>query len=65
MNEPTGIPSTPAPAPEAPKKNNTPIIIAAVVIVLCCCCAVVAGAGWYLWNNGDALLGTGWIANLL
>jgi hypothetical protein len=45
--------------PEAPKKNNTTIIIVAVVavVLLCCCCLTVAGGVW-LWNNGDALLGT-------
>ena len=50
--------SAPSPMPEAPKKNNTWLIVAIVVIVLCCCCAAAAGA-YYLYQNGDQLLGTG------
>ena len=46
------------PAPEEPKKNNTPLIIGIVVVVLlCCCCLGIAGI--YLYQNGDALFGTG------
>jgi len=44
------------PSEEQPKKNNTPMIIGIVVVVLLCCCCVVGFGGWYLWNNGDALL---------
>jgi hypothetical protein len=51
MNETFGTPVL-----ETPKKNNTVLIVVIVVVVLCCCCAVFGGAGWYLWNNGDALL---------
>jgi hypothetical protein len=52
MNE---MPVTPT--EEQPKKNNTPIIIAVVVVVLLCCCCVAIGGGFWLWNNGDALMG--------
>ena len=47
-------PDTYAPPP-APKKNNTVliIVIVAAVLLLCCCCVA---AGWFLWNNGDAIL---------
>ncbi len=45
-------------SPEAPKKNNTPMIIGIVVAVLLCGCCVVGFGGWWLWNNGDALLGS-------
>lgn len=44
---------------EPPKKNNTVMIvlIVALVLILCCCMvAVIAGFFW-LWNNGDQLLG--------
>jgi hypothetical protein len=48
------LPVTPT---EEPKKSNQGVIIAVVVVVLLCCCCVSAIGGWYLWNNGDALLG--------
>jgi hypothetical protein len=32
--------------------------------VLCCCCATIAGV-WWLWNNGDQLLGTSLLMPLL
>lgn len=42
---------------EPPKKsNNTMIIIVVVVVLLCCCCVVLAGATYWLWMNGDALI---------
>jgi flagellar basal body-associated protein FliL len=42
---------------DAPKKSSkTWLIILIVVLVLCCCCAVVGGLGYYLYNNGDALM---------
>jgi hypothetical protein len=51
-------------SPEAPKKNNTAIIIGVVVVVLlCCCCLAGIPLGKYLWDNGDAIFGTG--ANIL
>lgn len=47
-------------SPEAPKKNNTMIIIVVVVVVLlCCCCLAAIPLGKYLWDNGDAIFGTG------
>jgi hypothetical protein len=48
------IPVTPT---EGPKKSNQGLIIALVVVVVLCCCCVGAIGGWYLWNNGDTLLG--------
>ncbi|MCC7116927.1 MAG: hypothetical protein IT310_00260 [Anaerolineales bacterium] len=42
---------------DEPKKNNQTIIIAVVVVVLLCCCCAGAIGGWYLWENGDAMLG--------
>lgn len=45
------------PLPEEPKKNNTTIIIAVVVVVLLCCCCIAVIGGYWLWNNGDKLLG--------
>jgi len=59
MNEVNEIPAS----PEAPKKNNTPLIIGVVVVVLLCCCCVVGIGGWWLWNNGDKLVGSA--ANLI
>jgi hypothetical protein len=44
--------------PEPPKSNNRVwIIVLIVVVVLCLCCILVGAAGWWLWNNGDRLLG--------
>ncbi len=49
-------PDLPPPV-DAPKKSSkTWLIILIVVLVLCCCCAVVGGLGYYLYNNGDALM---------
>lgn len=48
---------TPEPIAEPKKNNKTLIIIAVVAVVLCCCCLVAAGAAYWLWNNGDSLLG--------
>ncbi len=42
---------------DEPKKSNQGVIIAVVVVVLLCGCCVCAIGGWYLWNNGDAMLG--------
>ena len=42
---------------DTPKKSNQGVIIAVVVVVLLCCCCVGAIGGWYLWQNGDSLLG--------
>lgn len=51
--------------PAEPKKNRTGIIIAVVVVLLCCCCVVGAASSYWLWNNGDSLLGTGSLINSL
>jgi len=56
---------TPQPMPEEPKKSRTGIIIAIVLVVLCCCCLIGGGLGYYLWVNGDRMLGTGAILPLL
>jgi hypothetical protein len=53
MNEMPGIPQV-----EEPKKNNTALIIGVVVAVLLCCCCVGVFGGIWLWNNGDALIGS-------
>jgi len=57
--------SMPEPMPVEPKKNRTGIIIAVVVIVLCCCCLIGAGLSYWLWQNGDNLIGTGALLNSL
>jgi hypothetical protein len=54
------------PESEPKKKSNTTMIIAVVVVVvLCCCCLVGGGLGYYLYNNGDELFGTGALLPLL
>jgi hypothetical protein len=55
----------PEPLPDEPKKNRTGMIVAIVVIVLCCCCLVGGGLGYWLWQNGDKMLGTGALINAL
>jgi hypothetical protein len=58
METPTpGIESQPQVA--EPKSNRTIIIVVVVLVVLCCCCIIGSGLGYWLWNNGDDLLGTG------
>jgi hypothetical protein len=57
----TATPIPPAAEPAQPKKSRTWLIILIVVLVLCCLCAAVIGGGAWLWNNGDRLLGTGWL----
>ena len=42
----------------APKKSNTGLIIAIVVFLLLCCCCVSGICGWWLYTNGDSLIGT-------
>lgn len=59
MNEMNEMPAS----PEAPKKSNTGLIIGIVVVVLLCCCCFTGIGLWWLWNNGDALLGSA--ANLV
>ena len=53
------------PMPVEPKKNRTPIIIAVVLVVLCCCCLIGGLGTYWLYQNGDSLLGTGAIQNVL
>ena len=47
---------------EAPTNNNRQrtiiIVVVIVLILLCCCCPAVAGGLYWLWNNGDRLVGT-------
>lgn len=55
----------PQPLPEEPKKSRTGIIIAVILVVLCCCCLIGSVAGYWLWNNGDQLMGAGAILRTL
>jgi hypothetical protein len=57
--------SMPEPMPVEPKKNRTGIIIAVIVIILCCCCLIGGGLGYWLWVNGDNLIGTNTTGALL
>jgi hypothetical protein len=59
MNQDYGTPIPPLEEfPQQPKKKNTWLIIVIVVlVVLCCCCAVLGGAGYWLYYNGDEMLG--------
>jgi flagellar basal body-associated protein FliL len=43
--------------PEEGKSSKIWLIVVIVLIVLCCLCLIAAGAAWWLWNNGDRLLG--------
>ena len=47
------MPVTPG---EEPKKSKQGLIIGIAAAVLLCCCCFAAISGWWLWNNGDALL---------
>jgi len=38
--------------------QRTIIIVVVVVILLCCCCAITAAGAYWLWQNGDRLVGT-------
>ncbi len=54
----TTYPESPAPLPpEQPKTNRTMIIVVVVLVLLCCCCVCGSLGAYWLWNNGDALLG--------
>ena len=61
MDQDLGTPIPPLEEPYSPpekKKNLTIIILVVVLVLLCCCCAIIGLAGGYwLWNNGDNLLG--------
>jgi|GEM_PF-2809355 len=48
-----------------PKKNNTVLIAAIVIVLLLCCCCILGICGWWLWNNGDALMDMSLLARLL
>ncbi len=50
---------TPQPPAPANKSNRTVIIVVVVLLVLCCCCVIFGGLGYWLWNNGDEMFGTG------
>jgi hypothetical protein len=50
-----GAPGYAAPPPAKGGGNKTVIIVVVVLLVLCCCCAL-AGAGIYLYQNGDELM---------
>lgn len=39
------------------RQRNIIIAVVVVVILLCCCCIAAAG-GYWLYQNGDSLLGT-------
>jgi flagellar basal body-associated protein FliL len=54
MTEPMG---TPLGEPTGQKKSRTWLIVLIVVLVVCCLCVVVVGGGYWLWNNGDRILG--------
>lgn len=57
---------TPQPPVAEPKNNSRTIIIVVVVLlVLCCCCVIFSGLGYWLWNNGDQMFGTGALLNKL
>jgi flagellar basal body-associated protein FliL len=43
--------------PEESKSSKTWLIVVIVLVVLCCLCLVAGGAVWWLWTNGDRLLG--------
>lgn len=39
------------------QQRNILIAVAVSIVLLCCCCLGAVGL-WWLWNNGDALVGT-------
>lgn len=48
------------PVNEAPEEKNSKklwIILSIFLVLLCCLCLAVVGAGFWLWDNGDSLLG--------
>ena len=42
---------------QSSRQRNIIIAVVVVVILLCCCCIAAAG-GYWLYQNGDSLLGT-------
>lgn len=53
----TAAPPLPTVEAGQPKKSRTWLIILIIVLVLCCLCTAVGAGAWWLWNNGDSLLG--------
>lgn len=39
------------------ENRNLIIGISAAVVVLCCCCPVIGSGLYWLWVNGDSLVG--------
>jgi len=64
MENPNMSPDAFSGQPE-PKKNNTILIVAIIAVILLCCCCFAAIGGYWMWNNGDQLLGVSQLANLL
>ena len=48
-----------------PKNNNKNLIIIIIAVVMLCCCCFAGIGSWWLWNNGDELLGISLLVNLL
>jgi len=46
----------PSSAPPPAQSNSRTIIIIVVVVLLLCCCCALAGAGYWLYNNGDQIM---------
>jgi hypothetical protein len=40
------------------QNRNLIIGIVVAVIILCCCCPVITYGLYWLWENGDSLVGT-------
>jgi flagellar basal body-associated protein FliL len=53
----TASPMPTAPDSDQPKKSRTWLIVLIIVLVLCCLCTAVGGGIWWLWSNGDNLMG--------
>ena len=52
----SNMPATPAPSPQEGKSRSW-LWIVIILVVVCCLVAACLGAGYYLWTNGDRLLG--------
>jgi len=48
-----------------PKKSRTWLIVLIIVLVLCCLCTAVGGGIWWLWSNGDNLMGLSRLLSVL
>ena len=51
-----GAPGYPVQPPPAQSGGNRTIIIVVVVLLVLCCCCALAGAGIYLYQNGDEIM---------